>query len=210
MENEDLTIAIAGFRTRTSGYMAYIILCILSGGIAYLLLRWLPRWYISLLGQACPLKECTWVVIENQWGEMEISEVQVQGYGQPLSSVFGLPEKPLAYGLDDENDPVLDNLRSLNYRYVRFSFHPLKDKFVLLNGWKDPNWTDTQVVRTGLDTDEKSTREIIFGNNLIDIQQKSVSQLLIDEVIDKFHFRCIPFVHLNAHAIVISLLGNIN
>jgi cation-transporting ATPase 13A2 len=161
VENEDLTIAIAGFRTRTTGYIAYIALCILTGGLAYLLLRWLPRLYISLLGQPCPLRDCTWVVIENQWGEMEISQVQVQSYGQPLSSVFGLPEKSLSYGLDDENDPVVDNLRSLNYRYVRFCYHSLKDKFVLLSGWKDPSWTDMQIVRT---------------------QQKSVGQLLVDEV----------------------------
>ncbi|KAL7922063.1 putative Ca2+ pump [Trichoderma austrokoningii] len=187
VENEDLTIAIAGFRTRTTGYIAYVALCILSGGLAYLLLRWLPRLYISLLGQACPLRDCSWVVIENQWGEMEISQVQVQNYGQPLSSIFGLLEKPLSYGLDDENDPVVDNLRSLNYRYVRFCYHSLKDKFVLLSGWKDPSWTDMQVVRTGLDNDEKSTREIIFGSNLIDIQQKSVGQLLVDEVLHPFY-----------------------
>ncbi|KAK1237514.1 hypothetical protein MKX08_003139, partial [Trichoderma sp. CBMAI-0020] len=187
VENEDLMIAIAGFRTRTTGYIAYMVLCIFSGGLVYLLLRWLPRLYISLLGQACPLRDCSWVVIENQWGEMEISQVQAQTYGQPLSSVFGLPEKSLSYGLDDENDPVVDNLRSLNYRYVRFCYHSLKDKFVLLSGWKDPSWTDMQVVRIGLDSDEKLTREIIFGSNLIDIRQKSVGQLLVDEVLHPFY-----------------------
>ncbi|KAL6790409.1 putative Ca2+ pump [Trichoderma sp. SZMC 28013] len=187
VESEDLTIAIAGFRTRIAGYIAYIAVCILTGGIAYLVFRWLPRLYISLLGQACPLRDCSWVVIENQWGEMEIQQVRIQDYGQPLSSIFGLPEKSFSYGLDDENDPVVDDLRSLNYRYVRFCYHPLKDKFVLLSGWKDPSWTDMQAVRTGLDSDEKSTREIIFGNNLIDIEQKSVGQLLVDEVLHPFY-----------------------
>ncbi|KAK1240625.1 hypothetical protein MKX07_004653 [Trichoderma sp. CBMAI-0711] len=187
VENEDLTIAIAGFRTRTAGYIAYLVLCILSGGVAYLVFRWLPRLYISLLGQACPLRDCSWVVIENQWGEMEISQVRVQDYGQPLSSMFGLPEKPLAYGLDDENDPVVDDLRSLNYRYVRFCYHPIKDKFVLFSGWKDPSWTDMKAVRAGLDSDQKSIREILFGNNLIDIEQKSMSQLLVDEVLHPFY-----------------------
>lgn len=109
--------------------------------------------------------------------------VKTQLYGRPLSSVFGLPEKIFAYGLDDEDsDPLMDSLRTLDYRYVRLCYHPLKDKFVMSTGWKDPEWTDVRSVRAGLDSDEKSIREIIFGSNLIDVDQKPVGQLLVDEV----------------------------
>jgi hypothetical protein len=65
---------------------------------------------------------------------------------------------------------------------MRFCFHPLKDKFVLINGWKDPTWTDVKTVRAGIDGDEKEKRELVFGKNLIDIQEKSIPQLLVDEV----------------------------
>ena len=37
-------------------------------------------------------------------------------------------------------------------------------------------------MRGGLDADDRDSREQIFGNNIVDIKQKSVSQLLIDEV----------------------------
>jgi cation-transporting ATPase 13A3/4/5 len=182
MANEDLTIAIAGFRTSTLGRLVYIFLCVCTCGIAYLLFRWLPRWYIALVGQASLLQSCDWVVIENQWGELVIMPVGARPYGRPLSSVFGLPDKLSSDSLDDENDPIMDVLRTLDYRYVRLCFHPLKDKFVLSNGWKDPDWTDIRRVRSGLDSDEKSIREIIFGNNLIDIEEKSMGHLLVDEV----------------------------
>lgn len=65
---------------------------------------------------------------------------------------------------------------------MRFSFHPLKDKFVLSNSWKDPAWTDVKSIRAGLDGDEKEIRELVFGQNLIDIKQKTIPQLLVDEV----------------------------
>lgn len=188
MVNEDLTIAIAGFRTSKTGYLVYLALCIMTGGIAYLLFRWLPRWYVGILGQQCPLGECDWVVIENQWGELVTVDVQVRLYGRPLSSVFGMPEKLFSDTLDEDSDPFLQDLRTIDYRYVRFCFHPLKDKFVLCSGWKDPEWTDVRLVRAGLDTDERTNREIVFGNNLIDIEQKSVGQLLIDEVSHPTHF----------------------
>lgn len=182
MANEDLTIVVAGFSTGPIGYVSYILLCAITCGAAYLLFRWLPRWYVALIGRPTALRDCDWVVIENQWAELSTMSVNVRDYGRPVSSVFGVPEKVLFYGLDDETDPLLDHLRYLDYRYVRLFFHPMKDKFILSAGWKDPDWTDVRAVRSGLDSDEKLMREAIFGNNLIDIAQKSIGQLLVDEV----------------------------
>jgi len=84
--------------------------------------------------------------------------------------------------MDDDPDPILHDLRTLNYRYVRFYFHPLVDKFLLCNGWKDPLWSDVRAIRVGIDSEEKSHRDLVFGSNLIDIEQKSISRLLVDEV----------------------------
>lgn len=38
-------------------------------------------------------------------------------------------------------------------------------------------------MRVGIDGDEKENRELVFGKNLIDIKQKTIPQLLVDEVI---------------------------
>ncbi|KAI3323123.1 hypothetical protein HD806DRAFT_498036 [Xylariaceae sp. AK1471] len=185
--NEDLTIVIAGFRTSRVGYLAYNLLCLLTLGLAYLLLRWLPRWQVKLIGEPCPLRECEWVVLENQWGEMVILNIKRQPYDRPLSTVFGAPEKIFAQLLEDDADPIMSELQTLDYRYVRFFFHPLKDKFLVCNGWKDPSWTRVSALRAGIDGDQKDERERVFGMNLIDIEQKSISQLLVDEVFHPFY-----------------------
>lgn len=62
--NEDLTIVVAGFRSSTIGYALYTAICILTFGLAFLLLRWLPRWKVRLIGNPTPLSKCNWVVIE--------------------------------------------------------------------------------------------------------------------------------------------------
>jgi cation-transporting ATPase 13A3/4/5 len=67
---------------------------------------------------------------------------------------------------------------------MRFCYHPTEDKFAPISGWKDPSWTNAKVMRAGLDADERDSREQIFGQNVIDIQQKTVTQLLVDEVCD--------------------------
>ncbi|ORY72025.1 uncharacterized protein BCR38DRAFT_454387 [Pseudomassariella vexata] len=187
MVNEDLTIVVAGFRTSRIGYAAYILLCAATLGLAWLLMRWLPRWRVRLIGEPCPLRESQWVVLENQWGEFSILNISAQPYEQPISSVFGAPEKMYAQMFDEDADPVLSELRVLSYRYVRLFFHPLKDKFVISNGWKDPSWKRVRNIRGGIDGSEKELRECVFGNNLIDIEQKSISQLLVDEVFHPFY-----------------------
>ncbi|KAI1437265.1 hypothetical protein GGR50DRAFT_645603 [Xylaria sp. CBS 124048] len=185
--SEDLTIVIAGFRTRRLGYLLYVMLCLLTLGLAYLLLRWLPRWQIRLVGEPCPLRDCQWVVLENQWGEMSILNVQRQPYDRPLSTVFGPPEKVFAQLLEDEGDFIMGQLQTLDYRYVRFFFHPIKDKFVVCSGWKDPNWTSIRALRMGVDADQSDQRTRVFGANIIDIEQKSIRQLLVDEVFHPFY-----------------------
>ena len=198
---EDLTIVVAGFSTQMLGFVLYLCCCILSLGLGYLVLRWLPRWRVRLIGSPKPLRECDWVVVEvrspsrhrgskstakvgqNQWGEFAVHNVAKSPYGHPASTVFGLREKK-GYSLDydEDDDPMLMYLRFLDYRYIRFCFHPLKEKFVLCSDWKDPNWTDVKSIRVGLDSDERLRREQVLGTNEIEIEQKSVPQLLVDEV----------------------------
>ena len=74
----------------------------------------------------------------------------------------------------------MDALRFLDYRYIRFIYHPQKDKFVLNTSWNSSR--DVKCIRIGLSADERLKRHKIYGMNIIDIEQKSVAQLLFDEV----------------------------
>ncbi|POS85184.1 hypothetical protein EPUL_002709, partial [Erysiphe pulchra] len=185
---EDLTIAIVGFRTSYLGYILYIIASILSFGIVYLALRWIPRLKVYLIGTKCPLRNCNWVVIEvgESMGGIKSSELNIKNYGHSISTVFGRIEKHHIDHLEDE-DPIMNNIRILDYRYIRLIYHPLKDKFVLTSNWKDPRWIDVTSIRAGIDGDEKENRGLIFGKNSIDIEQKNLLQLLTDEVLHPFY-----------------------
>lgn len=184
---EDLTIVVAGFRTSNARFVIYTVICTLTAGLAWLLLRWMPRWRVNFVGIPAPLHECDWVVIENQWGEMAVQNVKKQTYGRSLASVFGTDEKGAFRDYDEDSDLILKQLRTLDYRYIRFAFHPLKDKFLLGNQWKDPAWSDAAALRVGLDSEEKDYRHRVFGENMIDLEEKSVGQLLIDEALHPFY-----------------------
>lgn len=112
-----------------------------------------------------------------------MQDVVKEAYGHPASTVFGLRRKTgYSFDYDEDDDPVIIHLRFLDYRYIKFCFHPSMDKFVLCSDWKDPSWVDVRSIRSGLDSDERHRRQQVFGVNQIDIEQKSIPQLLIDEV----------------------------
>lgn len=199
--SEDLTVVVAGFSSKPLGMILYLTFCTMSLGLGYLILRWLPRWRVRLTGSPKPLRECDWVAIEvrqriqhgrsrtaakhdqNQWGEFTVQKIVTVQYGHVASTVFGFRgKKSFSLDHDEDDDPLLTHLRFLDYRYISFCFHPQKDKFVLCSDWKDPKWTNVKLIRAGLDSDERHRREQIFGKNQIDIKQKSVPQLLVDEV----------------------------
>jgi cation-transporting ATPase 13A2 len=119
-------------------------------------------------------------LLQNQWGEFVIQDLNIIDYEKPLSTVFGA-EKHRQTSYEDD-DPILPKLRLLDYRYMRFCFHPFKGRFVSIDSWKDPSWVDVKSIRAGIDGEEKDTREAVFGNNLINIKEKTIPQLLMDEV----------------------------
>ncbi|KAI9890877.1 MAG: hypothetical protein M1814_003516 [Vezdaea aestivalis] len=185
--SEDLTMVIAGFKTSRIGFTIYITLSVLTLGLGYLLLHWLPRWRVRLVGRIAPLAECSWVAIENQWGEFIAQDIAKVFFDRPLSSVFTSSKFSNGIREDYEEDQNLRWLRFVDYRYIRFCFHPRKQRFVLIGGWQDPAWTEVQDLRSGLESDECESRQGIFGSNLLDVQEKSIFQLAIDEVFHPFY-----------------------
>ncbi|KAK5233806.1 hypothetical protein LTR47_004924 [Exophiala xenobiotica] len=202
---DDFEMVVAGFSTSTLGFLLYIAICVLTAGIGYLVFRWVPRWRISMVGCPTPLKKCSWVVVEvshgperkrprkkakrfqNQWGEFTVHYVSSEEYGHPLSTVFTRSGKEKFNGYRYDEDRELPVLRYLDYRYMRFLYHPVEDKFVLNNDWWDPQWKAVKALREGLDTEEREPREQVFGKNMIEIQEKTVPELLLDEAFHPFY-----------------------
>ncbi|KAK2749170.1 hypothetical protein FQN57_006785 [Myotisia sp. PD_48] len=186
--SDDLTAVIAGFGTSITGYTLYLAICIITCGLGYLLFRWLPRWRVALVGQPQPFYKCQWVAIEDQWGQFTVQNVLSQPYGRPLSSVFGRSGKEAAApNFEYDDDPILPYLRFLDYHHIRFCYHPLEDRFTVSGNWMDPAWTNVRSLRIGLDADERESREQAFGPNLIDIKEKTIPQILIDEAFHPFY-----------------------
>ncbi|GMF98184.1 unnamed protein product [[Candida] boidinii] len=72
--------------------------------VGYLLLRWLPKYKIPLLGNPTALAKADWVVIETEFGQLDIIQMERYLYNKPLSTFLPL-EKPEK---DDINEDFVD------------------------------------------------------------------------------------------------------
>ncbi|OKL61963.1 hypothetical protein UA08_02661 [Talaromyces atroroseus] len=82
-----------------------------------------------------------------------------------------------------------------------------------VSGWKDSAWTSTKRMRLGLDAEERDNRELVFGQNIIDVQQKSTSQLLVDEIaslilwsLDTYYYYAVCIFLISLFSITATIL----
>ena len=55
-----------------------------------------------------------------------------------------------------------------------------------MSNWRDPSWRNVKIVMDGLESETRDARGGLFGDNVIDIEEKPIIQLLVDEVSTPF------------------------
>lgn len=186
---EDLVVAVAGYRTSRFKSQCYSLLCILTLGFAYLIFRWKPSLKVKLVGVKTSLAEAEWVVAENEFGELSLVPVKRRWYNRPLSTV--LMENNDTEAEDNEthhyhhhesiSNPNIPILISFEYRYITLVYSPVEDIFKSNSNWADPDWLDLEQAQQGLSSSIQEDRTLAFGKNSVNLKQKTISQILFDE-----------------------------
>ncbi|SCU92887.1 LAME_0F01904g1_1 [Lachancea meyersii CBS 8951] len=193
---EDLVVGIAGFRNSKIGLLIYCALSILSFGIFYLILRWVPRYKVKLCGKKALLAKAEWVVVENEFGGLTIIQVARRWYNRPLSTLL-----PMNHGLETDisqnhrhhyhhegdNNPNIPIIIHFSYRYFNLIYTPVEDVFKTNSHWTDYDWLTLDADHAGLTTAMVEDRVLAFGKNNINLKQKTTGQLLFDEVLHPFY-----------------------
>lgn len=192
LAEEDIVIGIAGYTNSIPKKIAYYLVCIFTLGMGYLIFRWLPRYRISLMGSKCPLGKADWCVIENQFGELTIVQIDKIRFGERLSNFLNvIHTKEFDDDLEPqetkETNPVIPHIHSFEYRYIKFFYNPVEDIFKTNSTWYDLHWLNVKNLREGTSQTLHDYRMIIFGKNNIQIKEKTNIQLLSAEVLHPFY-----------------------
>lgn len=185
---EDLVLGIAGYKTSYLKMKIYQILCIFSFGLFYLLLRWLPKLKFSFIGEKVPLGKASWIIIETEHGELNVIPINRQWYNRSLSTVMNIPHLDDInnhYDLNVNLNPNIPILISFEYRYLKFFYSPVEDIFKTNTNWCDFDWLNKP--KDGLTKDSYEDRFLVFNKNSLELKEKSIKNLLVDEILHPFY-----------------------
>ncbi|KAG9324797.1 hypothetical protein KVV02_004670 [Mortierella alpina] len=190
LEDEDIELTFTGYRFVPTWVLLYYLACLLSAGILFLLGRWMPRRYIAFVAEKCRMDLAEVVVVENEWGQLVVVPISTNYFGGSLRSIF--TSEQLGRLDDDEgyaqiDASMLDDMRYFDYQYIRFIYNPVTHTFLPNSHWSDPEWTFIARCEQGLDRETHQERTKVFGLNLIDVEEKTVGQLLVHEVLHPFY-----------------------
>ena len=207
IQEEDVSLLIIGYRKSNLGNLIYALGVVLSFGILALLTRWIPSIWIKLAAIEAPFvhvdsgKQATFVIIETQYGHVNVYDIKHMSFPYPISSIFphdNIRYTPLSSLKGKSTDRTIESggsscsgsanfVRYLDYRYTRFILHEEQGLFRMIRDWRDPRWISQSAVSGGLTDSKREERSLLFGPNEIEIEERGWGQLFVDEVLHPFY-----------------------
>ncbi|KAF9206414.1 hypothetical protein BGZ49_002505 [Haplosporangium sp. Z 27] len=144
--------------------------------------------------EKCEMNRADCIVVENEWGQIVMVPIFTKYYGGPIDSVFS-PEQMEKSGEGNDDTSfdetvttgTLHDMRYFDYQYIRFIYNPTVQLFMQNSYWKDPDWSNAVNCERGIGRETYQERTMVFGQNIIDVQEKTIGQLLVQEVLHPFY-----------------------
>lgn len=123
---------------------------------------------------------CDWVVVVDQFNQAEtikIDSIQFNGIRQDLFGEAAL-----------HPDQEVKTLRLLEYHHLRLVYDTVSKKFYDTSYWMDQQWKNSHTLFAGISSDATvEKRQILLEKNQLNIETKSIFQLLISEAVHPFY-----------------------
>ncbi|KAI0081294.1 hypothetical protein K474DRAFT_1768739 [Panus rudis PR-1116 ss-1] len=187
--DEDAHVRFVGYETQPVRQFIWRTLCVLTFGILGLIGHWFPRLWLRWVAREKAFKDLKhgFIVAESAYRDIALFPVRILDYPYHISTVFPAEVDQRLPGEANGTSVILDHLLVVDYRYARFALDPRNGLFSLVKDWRDPSWVNIRAIQDGISKDTETQRQILFGDNVIDIEGKSTLSLLIDEVIHPFY-----------------------
>ncbi|KAG9039815.1 hypothetical protein FRB95_007242 [Tulasnella sp. JGI-2019a] len=198
LPDEDMTLRFTGFEVIAWRQWMWRASCVATFGTLALFGHWSPRFWLRHVTRekAFKLLEGGMIVVETPYGAVIEERFRAVKYPYALSTALApniTPHlhpgaTPQTTGSNGSDSPmILDVLKILDHRYSRYILDPRTGLFAIIRDWRDPKWTSVMTFKAGLDAETRKQRQIVFGDNVIDIEGKSIMSLLVEEILHPFY-----------------------
>ncbi|PIA14680.1 hypothetical protein COEREDRAFT_88502 [Coemansia reversa NRRL 1564] len=184
ISEDNMQLIIQGHSIFRLGQLTYWFLTFCTAGTFYILSRWFPVIRIRMSLRSAALESASFVHITSNGKHLSLEPVTNIEVNNSLVSGFDV-SKEQCY---DDHLGTTTRLNIFEFRHYRFAYVPALSCYVPISQWRDPSWVSgVPTSITGLDEEIIVQRRRLFGECVIDIQEKSYLRLLLDEAINPFY-----------------------
>ncbi|XP_045138858.1 polyamine-transporting ATPase 13A3-like isoform X7 [Portunus trituberculatus] len=193
---EELTLH--GYRSSPCQTFFFHLVSVLTLGSLYLVTYWRPEWRLAWTTRKCALVEAESLILVDRDGKTHVETVHVEdvGSGFPKQYVVTCHRARVKSGatlngasdsthLTDAPQRVM---RYFIYQHVKYVWVPEKLTFLRLGGF-DQNTLISSLLNDfrGFTVEEEMQRQQLYGFNVISVEVRSYSSLLLTEVLNPFY-----------------------
>lgn len=208
---QDLNMTVRFMRKSSVAFWLYVVGCILSVGILYLICSfWAPKLYRKLVYRfrAAPTeaellrgeKVSCLVKIPSEPATVEPLQLHQLPTPVPSNKIFtpnmripfrnqaeipqGISRSRLTHASDSN---TLSQFHLLNFRHTPLIYHGPSQKLVNFAEWRDTDIDAANGGVTPLSTEQVALRKSLFGQNLIDVKGQPLHKLIVEECLHPFY-----------------------
>ncbi|KAJ2455324.1 hypothetical protein EV183_000860 [Coemansia sp. RSA 2336] len=176
---EDGVHELCGYDSWGLGKLAYWMLVVCTLGGFYVLSLWFPQTYTWIASRPAPLATAEFVCVYQNGKQMALERVTAVALSESFEAGFTAHK---------EHGDAMVNLHQFTFRHYRFVFCPWQGRFNSISCWKDPNWQSGRATDiSGLGEVDVQQRRLLFGDCIIDVQEKSYMRLLWEEALNPLY-----------------------
>ena len=191
---EEEECEIRGFKRSRLKCILGHVLSILFIGIPYLIGHWKPNWRVVWFHSPCPISKADKILILSGHSDTSVEDVKEVPVNDNFPEQHIIRPRSIESHLDVHTDTT--RLLSGSFRAHHRYFHHLNSKYAWDNHARGyvrvaglPNGTTTNALHSfkGYCAEQQSTKQILYGLNIIDVEVQSYPKLLFQEVLNPFY-----------------------
>ncbi|XP_071948305.1 polyamine-transporting ATPase 13A3-like [Antedon mediterranea] len=171
-KGQETELECTGYKLNWSKSVIVCLLVALSCGFLILVFYWKKDWRLKSMYTQCPLNEAGAVLLEDTYQRKHVTYIE---------EINDIDSNEISEILKRN----VNNLRVFKFHKLKYIWHPENNVFIRLN--HIPTCSDIYNNAQGLSTSDISSRQKMYGENIIDVPVKPYLTLLVQEVLNPFY-----------------------
>nr|XP_022336548.1 probable cation-transporting ATPase 13A3 isoform X1 [Crassostrea virginica] len=176
----------------------FLALVVLTGGLILLLLQWRPQMVCYLRKRRCSLNHADTLLLQDTYKQYSLAFIEDKTFPQSCDILKDILPSSATTGESDDDSPTDTSqltisheeikFRYFDHQHVRYIWNRGSQMFSKLKDLSEgTKCVKIQESYHGLSVREQKQKQVVYGENTIEVEVKSYWRLFIEEVMNPFY-----------------------